>query len=249
MIQGYAIYLRTHRKTGQQYGGMVWWTTPTQTAEKACRIRWQAEDRRGIRCLFGGFDSKIMYTEKRTNAPVMSEGLYRIRIAVDEQKIVDTILPALRLNRVDPLMQLYGVSLNEAILGVGGRIGGKTQGRRNVENGHLARLRHLQQIVGCMHRDNHTGIFSPEFQDRRKQISRTTGIRMKKQGRGIHAQTQEERIQLGRISGQKHKMMGTGIFAPGMQAKGGHAAVISGQLAAARESAAIKRFLRTVAWG
>ena len=53
MIQGYAIYLRTHRETGMQYGGCCWWTKPQQTPEKACHVRWKVEDKAGIRGLFG----------------------------------------------------------------------------------------------------------------------------------------------------------------------------------------------------
>lgn len=232
MIQGYAIYLRTHRKTGKQYGGMTWWTKPTQTAQRACRIRWQAEDRNGIRGLFGGFDSQIILSERRCDIPLCSDGLYRIRIAVDESAVVESIPVDVRLNKISPLLQLHGLALNEALLGVGGRIGGRTQGRLNVENGHLLRLRPLQVAAGKKHQENKTGIFAPNF-DRQK-ASQLGGVRAKELGAGIHAQTYDDHVRIGRINGRKHKEKGTGIFAPGMQQRGGLAAVASGQLAEAR---------------
>lgn len=103
MIQGYAIYLRTHHKTGKQYGGCVWGAKPNWSPEKACMRRWAQEDREGIRGLFGGFDSTILLTERRGDAPEMSERLYRIRIAVDEEKVVQLIASNRRLNLISPL--------------------------------------------------------------------------------------------------------------------------------------------------
>src|SRR5258708_28898728 len=121
MIQGYAIYLRTHRETGRQYGGCVWWTNSNGTAEKSCARRWKIEDRIGIRGLFGGFDSKMILTEVRSDAPEMSEGLYRIRIASDEQTTIDRIAADRRLNLINPLGVFGGLELREEFCRLGGR--------------------------------------------------------------------------------------------------------------------------------
>lgn len=144
MIQGYAIYLRTHRETGKQYAGCVWGTKPNWTAEKACASRWRVEDCKGISGLFGGFDSEIILSERRKDAPEMSDGLYRIRIAVDETKIIDAIPMALRLNLVSPLVQSQIGLMRDVTLGLGGRLQGPIQGRKNAESGQIQALGRIQ---------------------------------------------------------------------------------------------------------
>lgn len=86
MILGYAIYLRTHRATGKQYGGMVWWTKPNQTAEKACMRRWKNQDRHGIHGFFGGFDSQIILRERNE--------LMHIRVPKD---YIEFALPSMKI--------------------------------------------------------------------------------------------------------------------------------------------------------
>lgn len=136
MIQGYAIYLRTHRETGKQYAGCVWGSKEKWTAEKACVRRWKYEDWAGLSNIFGGFDSKIVLAERRTDAPPMSDGLYHIRIAVDEARVMDTIPTALCLNKISPLLQLKANWLNEYIR----RLGQQKAGRKNAASGHMRRI-------------------------------------------------------------------------------------------------------------
>jgi hypothetical protein len=136
MIQGYAIYLRTHRETGQQYVGCVWGSKVNWVAEKACVKRWKYEDWLGIAGLFGGFDSTIVLTEKRVDAPAMSEGLYHIRIAVDEARVMEAIPTVLCLNKISPLLQLKPNWLNEEIR----KLGQQKAGRRNAVSGHMRRI-------------------------------------------------------------------------------------------------------------
>lgn len=134
MIQGYAIYLRTHRATGKQYGGLVWWTKPNGSAEKSCTRRWKTEDRDGIRTLFGGFDSKIILSEKRETSPPMSEGMYRIRMLVDEDTAVTGIPKERRLNLMLPLAQINHASIREDCTRIGGLLTGRANGLRNKES-------------------------------------------------------------------------------------------------------------------
>lgn len=136
MIQGYAIYLRTHRETGQQYAGAVWGSKEHWLAKKACLRRWKEEDKAGLAGVFGDFDSEIILVERRADAPAMSDGLYHIRIAVDEAKAIEEIPTLLCLNRVSPLLQLNSKWLNEEIHA----IGRQKAGRHNASSGHMKRI-------------------------------------------------------------------------------------------------------------
>jgi hypothetical protein len=135
MIQGYAIYLRTHRETGKQYAGAVWGSGSSWSPEKAATIRWKAEDRKGIRKLFGGFESKILLSERRDDAPTCSETLYRIRIAVDEDRAIMQIPSGLRLNIVSPLIHCHPLFANEETARANGRRMGAINGpKSNITN-------------------------------------------------------------------------------------------------------------------
>ena len=235
MIQGYAIYLRTHRKTGKQYGGCVWWTKATQTVEAACRNRWTAENRIGIGGLFGGFNSQIILSEKRNTVPNISDGLYRIRIAVDEAKIVEAIPEKLRLNRISPLAQLQLGLIREVTLGLGGRttharhpelakLAGQRNGRKNAENkiGFCGRTSEQMKvdgrkggliggpIAGRNHFQNRTGFFGWSAEQKKEhqiKAGRIAGAKSKQTKTGVHGLTQEQR----HAAGQKSLMQRKGV--------------------------------------
>ena len=155
MIQGYAIYLRTHRTTGKQYAGAVWGSKSTWTPEKAAAIRWRQEDKAGIRGVFGGFDSEVILSEKRSDAPECSEMLYRIRIAVDEDRIIMRIPQAVRLNLISPLVHLDPRFASEEMCRAGGRVSGAANGRkraqqlRETDPGYYARMRSQRDPAKC----------------------------------------------------------------------------------------------------
>jgi hypothetical protein len=248
MIQGYAIYLRTHRETGKQYGGCVWWSDSAQTAEKACARRWKREDREGIAGLFGGFDSRIVLIEKREDTSKCSDGLYRIRIAVDEQKTIDTILPERRLNVADPLK---GMGLIPDTCVVGGQRGAKTCKHRGIgifgmsldqrRQAQRNQPREIQRATGLAHYKAKTAIFAP-------------GTAAK----GARNQSKESKAAGGRIGGGIARASGQ-IYALGDLY--GKISVVNGQLAAARASrtkeqmradgkkGVIMRFIRKYAGG
>jgi hypothetical protein len=173
MIQGYAIYLRTHRETGKQYGGCVWGSKPNWVAEKACIKRWRAEDLAGIHKYFGGFDSEIVLSEKRENAPEMSERLYQIRIAVDESAVVDNIPAEKKLNVLSPLTQIDRHWLTEEMARLGGKIGGLTAGTKTyVQRLGIFGLPANQwkkihsdggRASGILHKKQKIGIFAPDY--------------------------------------------------------------------------------------
>jgi len=145
MIQGYAIYLRTHRETGKQYAGAVWGSNLSWVAESACARRWRYEDRKGIRGLHA-FDSVIVYQERRADAPPCSDGMYHIRIAVDEAAAIDAIPPHQQLNHVSPLLQLHLSSLSEEVLRIGGE--------RKARGGYASGVLHVKLKLG---------IFAPDY--------------------------------------------------------------------------------------
>ena len=132
MIQGYAIYERTLRDMdcGPIYVGSVRSSKPNFDVQKACERRWKQEDRKGICGHKGNFDSRIIYSELRSDAPEMSEKQYRIRVAVDEHHAWENVPEEIRLNKIDPLIQSNLLVLNEEILRLAGRIGGL----KNKEN-------------------------------------------------------------------------------------------------------------------
>jgi hypothetical protein len=192
MIQGYAIYLRTHRKTGKQYGGMCWWTKPTQTPEKACTRRWRAEDTTGIRGLFGGFDSKIVLAEQRSKAPACSDGFYRIRIAVDEDRTIQAIPARRRLNLLSPFVHLSLGFFHEEVA----RIGGYTQGVINAQKGLGVCGRSPQQRI----KDARKGNLALSGAVRAAG-GRTAGRLTKAKGIGIFGMTRDQRIEVARKGG------------------------------------------------
>jgi hypothetical protein len=207
MIQGYAIYLRTHRETGKQYGGMCWWTKPTQTPEKACKRRWRTEDMKGIGGLFGGFDSKIILSEKRADAPEMSEGLYRIRIFVDESKVVDRIPRKKRLNRISPLVQIQCTGeINAVVLA--------TAHQTMRDNGHYQKLKDSGHYVRNGEKQGRAlwRNMSPEDRAIRSQRSHEIGLSHKENKTAIFARTSEQMEAQGRKNGMLTKAAGVGIF-------------------------------------
>jgi hypothetical protein len=190
MIHGYAIYLRTHQLTGKQYGGCVWWTKRDWTAEKSCLRRWRREDRDGIRGLFGGFSSEIVLTKNRRDIPICSEGMYHIRIAVDEAAVIDAIPPAFRLNKTSPLLQLNSASTSEEIV----RFANEIQRENNL--GIYGITFEQKQAIGRKNYTNKVGLFNIAAEEWEK-IHRAGGSK----------------------SGRKHKENGTGIFAPEARVK------------------------------
>ena len=79
MVEGHAIYRRRNPETDEQYAGKVWWTNKRQTPEKAVACRQKRHEKNGM----AGWACEIVSTEKREDAPPMSDGLYHIRIAVN----------------------------------------------------------------------------------------------------------------------------------------------------------------------
>jgi hypothetical protein len=191
VILGHAIYRRTDPKTGQQYAGQVWWTKPNQTPERACARRWKTEDRdNGM----AGWISEIVSAEKRSDAPYMSDGLYRIRMFVNEAAEFDKIPPENRKNKIHPLLQLNGVSAREEMQAIGRRI----SGFKNKKNG--------------------TGIFAPGMAAKGGRIAGRTLVELK---RGIFAPgfdlANGGRTYGhfgGRVAGRKARDLKLGIFSP-----------------------------------
>ncbi len=253
MIQGYAIYLRTHLATGKQYAGCVWGTKGNWTAEKACMRRWRQEDRAGIRGLFGGFDSKIILSEKRSAAPQCSEGLYRIRIAVDENHVVNSIPITLRLNVAAPLSQLDVGFFNEEYHRIGGRAAGREVKQR------------AGRCAAKTHKLNGTGFYSSaeDVMTMRSQNGTVQGRRNAEDKIGVCGRSPEQMVIDARkggsigglVSGANHRKNRTGICGMSDQQRrelgqiAGIKNVESGRLAKAREVLANKRFIKTVAWG
>ena len=225
MIQGYAIYLRTHRETGQQYGGAVWWSNPNQTPEKAVRVRWRREDHDGIRGLFGGFDSKIILAERRADVFECSDGAYHIRIAVDEHRVIESIPLAQRLNLFSPLVQLCAGFRDEALTRMAGRAGFQAQSRT------------VRVAAGQKARDMSLGIFAPNFDRSASGIKGgSIGGRSKSPAKMTAALRNLPSREIKRASGIKAKESRTGIFAQGFDKGsggriGGRKNVESGHLA------------------
>lgn len=289
MIQGYAIYLRTHRETGKQYGGCVWGTKPNWTAEKACARRWRIEDKLGICGIFGGFESKIILFENRSNAPDMSDGLYRIRILADESAVVADIPSHLRLNKVSPLMQITNGMLRESILGLGGR---------RTHELHPGQAEEMGRKQGRIHAENKTGVCGRSLEKMRadwllqpREVRVQNGRRNATSGRLASYRTSEHqsaagknggtksapvrraagtgifdskvRLKGAKASGMQAKEKQTGIFAPGFDRSQGGRTVVEKRLGIfgrtpeqhrqdsqkAGRASALKRFLKTVAWG
>lgn len=229
MVQGYAIYLRTHRETGKQYAGCVWGTKLDWTPEKGCKRRWADENRNGICGFSDGFDSEIVFSERRADAPEMSDGFYHIRIAVDEAKAMEAIPEDRRLNKISPLIQLHPNWLDETIRAQGRKKSGQIskesghmhrlglrywkiaaerghfseQGRKNAEKpGYMATIGKLSNLqdktfAGKMavanKKKNGIALFPRGACAKGGMIQGpVTGARMKKEGRGIFAQTAEQ---------------------------------------------------------
>lgn len=229
---------------------MVFWTKPELTAIFCARRRWQEEDKKGIRGTHGGFDSKIVLSETRDECSECSEGLYRIRILVDESKVVDAIPVSLRLNLISPMMQCNVGLLKESTLGSGGRTGAGARSTVARKIG-LHDPKHRGK-GGRTARKNGTGIFAPGAASRAGTISadRRRGTKI-----GIFSLSPPERQKVcsaggligGRIAretgqaralGLKHKQNSTGIF--------GLSSAQRGDILKARH---LRNFLKTVAWG
>ena len=134
MVEGHAIYVRSNPETGVQYAGKVWWTNKSQTPEKAVARRQKDHEKNGM----AGWEYEIVSTEKREDAPSMSDGLYHIRIAVNEYAEYNKIPPEKRRNKQSPLLQLDRVSSSEDLARIGGRnqpreakVAGGRNGSRN----------------------------------------------------------------------------------------------------------------------
>lgn len=225
MVLGHAIYRRTDPETGRQYAGKVWWTKPNWTAEKACARRWSREDKgNGMT----GWHGEIVSSEKRSDVPHMSDGLYHIRIAVNEGAEFDKIPPEKRKNKIHPLLQLSGASANESSTRLGGHlggrkvkelgvgifapemrgVGGRIGGRKNVESGHLRSVSaKAGRLGGLKTMELYGNPGTPE--------GRTKGGRL-----GSRNQPYEEKVRGGRIAGRITKEKGTGLFVPGYLQKG-----------------------------
>ncbi len=230
MIQGYAIYLRTHRETGRQYGGCVWWTNSNGTAEKSCARRWKIEDRIGIRGLFGGFDSKMILTEVRSDAPEMSEGLYRIRIASDEQTTIDRIAADRRLNLINPLGVFGGLELREEFCRLGGRNAAQACKEKGIgifglseeqqkQNGFASlnnQPREIRAEIGKKCRDGKIGIFAPGYDfGKGGRAGGSIGGRSKSPAKIAASLKNLPSVEIKRANGKKAKEQGTGIFSSG----------------------------------
>jgi hypothetical protein len=132
MIQGHAIYKRWNPETGETYIGKVWWTHSNTTPERAFLRRQKKHEKNGM----SGWNSEIISQELRIDAPKMSDGLYHIRVAVNEHNELMKIPLEKWRNKQDPLIQMNNASSNEDMASLGGKI----TGRRNVESGQIQAL-------------------------------------------------------------------------------------------------------------
>jgi hypothetical protein len=220
MIRGYGIYIGMNVQTGMMYAGSVHSSKANWTPEKGLTQRIRAHEKDGKVT----FAWRLVHSENREVAGLshISEKYYKIRIAVDEDRVIQNIPIDRRLNKISPLIQIDTWAMNEEMQRLGGRIGGRTtggrkrgspkarergrklgliQGRKNAESGLLTRIATKEscgrggRIVGT--------IYGP-----------ITGRKNKESGQ-IAA--------LGRtgMGGRKAKEMGVGVHAPGVAANGG----------------------------
>ena len=116
MIQGYGIYIGTNLQTGMMYAGHVHSSKSDWTPELGFKRRIARPEKEGK----VGFAWLLLHSENRAAVGLsdISEKLYKIRIAVDEDRVMQNIPKSRRVNKISPLTQVDTLTMNEENLHV-----------------------------------------------------------------------------------------------------------------------------------